>query len=231
MNFKRIGIVAIIVCLLFCVTVCNATCREDMNGIWSFGNDIRPPHYSTDEYYIFKDDKFLCVNTISGDSCGYCRYKRRVGCHLFGFSSEFFSVCDSLSNCGDNFAMIADQSRLCESWGAVSVDEESLEFIYNSCRRISDIPVKAKRVLFEESLSDRRNYAREFLNYDICSINKNCYLLDKKHRKTQVAIPKDAIVTVEETKGKYLEVKYEDEQGVVHSGFLKRDSLNFVDNE
>ena len=29
----------------------------------------------------------------------------------------------------------------------------------------------------------------------------------------------------------YLEVKYEDEQGVVHSGFLKRDSLNFVDNE
>ena len=88
MNFKRIGIVAIIVCLLFCGTVCNATCREDMNGIWSFGNDIRPPHYSTDEYYIFKDDKFLCVNTISGDSCGYCRYKRRVGCHLFGFSSE-----------------------------------------------------------------------------------------------------------------------------------------------
>lgn len=227
MKFWSNKICAFIMCLM-CFTYCNATCRDEIQGLWSFEYDIRPPHTSRDEYYIFQGDKFLCINANELESCGYCRHNRRIGCHLFGFSSDF-SNCDSLMNCGKYFALVLEGSSTCDVWEEIRIDEigNSLEFIYNLCHRIADLPLHAKRVLYNESVLDHHNYAREFLNYDICRVKTNSVLLNEKHHNTNVKVPRDEVVTVKNLDGEFLKVEYIDAQGNSHLGYMKRNTLDF----
>ena len=101
---------------------------------------------------------------------------------------------------------------------------------YNVFEPRNSISKKAQRRLYDYCKDNHFNYAREFLDYDICCVNENCYLLDSIYQKTNVTITKGDIVIVKDLDGIYLKVSYEDSNDNYYEGYLKRESLYFIKN-
>ncbi len=101
---------------------------------------------------------------------------------------------------------------------------------YNVFEPRISISKKAQRRLYDYCKDNHFNYVREFLDYDICGVNENCYLLDSIYQKTNVTITKGDIVIVKDLDGIYLKVSYEDSNDNYYEGYLKRESLYFIKN-
>ena len=103
-------------------------------------------------------------------------------------------------------------------------------FFYNAeWDYIETLPQRVQKELYRYSLRDHRNYAREFLDYDICKIKEDCFLLNNRHKKTKISIKKGDVVTTRKISNMYLEVEYIDEEENIHNGYLKRDVLEFIE--
>ncbi|MBR5209430.1 MAG: hypothetical protein UH850_16275 [Paludibacteraceae bacterium] len=102
---------------------------------------------------------------------------------------------------------------------------------YNVFEPRNSISKKAQKRLYDYCADNHINYAREFLDYDICGVNENCSLLDSTYQKTTVTISKGDIVIVKKIDGDYLKVSYEDSNDDFYEGYLNRKSLDFIINE
>ncbi len=210
---------------------------NDVIGIWEYNQNTvyneSPSSNWNNEYYIFKKSMMLCISTSSSEICDFCDYKKQIGVCEFGFTNTSANCdIDSIYDCGI-YLTFKENNGDYSSWCCFLVTPMlQLEFFYHECSYLENLPKKAQIVLYENSQKYHRNYAREFLNYDICGIKtEGCQLLDSLMNQTGIVISKDEIVVVRDTCGDLLQVEYEPELDKFVSGYLRREDLQFVEIE
>ena len=148
----------------------------------------------------------------------------------YGFSNEWLEIdTDTLYSHGYNLVYIDKDYRF-NLWHKFEINPQEWMFFYNAeWDYIETLPQRVQKELYRYSLRDHRNYAREFLDYDICKIKEDCFLLNNRHKKTKISIKKGDVVTTRKISNMYLEVEYIDEEENIHNGYLKRDVLEFIE--
>lgn len=203
---------------------------DDVQGVWVLSYTIPEsdcPSIYGNRFNVFKKNYLIRIPTNSVD----CSASHEFGIFRYGFTNErIYTHIDSLFSCGANLAYVDNDGQY-DAWDYFVVEQkEFMEFYNAGYFYISDLPKKAQIVLYENSQKDHRNYAREFLDYDICGVKtENCILLDSLQQPTSIAISKGDIVVVRDTCGDVLQVEYEPEPGKYVSGYLKRNDLEFVE--
>lgn len=223
----------LIFCVLIMVYTLNLNAQEnytykDVQGIWIYdANTVY--HDNTElwgkEFYIFKNNCFLRVSTNNGNLCR----SKKIELKTYGFTNTFGeSEIENVFDSGKYLTFVDSRNRF-DSWCCFFVEyKESLEFFYHECSYLERLPKTAQLVLFHESLIDSINYARQFLDYDICSIQSNeCQLLDSLQNPIMI-IPQGDIVVVRNTEGDLLQVEYEDIPEHFVTGYIRREHLQFV---
>lgn len=213
--------------LLIPTIACSQYSTDQIQGIWRMDENIRYPEeswkYWGNEYYVFSGNKYLFVDVLSDSYDTLSIYV----CY-FGFSNEYGGV---VSDSGEYFNS-SDDSITYHSTAINLVKGEYLYLYYGECSYIERLPKVAHLSLLKRSLYDHRNYAREFLDYDICGIKtEDCQLLDSLQQPIGIAIPKDEIVVVRNNCGDLLQVEYEPASDKFVSGYLRREDLQFVEIE
>lgn len=201
---------------------------SDVHGIWVYEmtqtrTDCEQAYGN--EFIIFKHSSLIFIPTHNLDCTAWNEFK----IYRYGFTDECIeSYIDSLSDNG-RYLSYFDEGEIW-SWCNFYIDNESMYFFNSEFMRINVLPPKAQIVLYENSQKDHRNYAREFLDYDICGIKtEGCQLLDNLQQPIGVAIAKNDIVVVRDTCGDFLKVEYEDEPEHFIYGYIKREDLVFVE--
>ena len=203
--------------------------RKDICGIWMLEYNEKSdetPEIFRNEYYVFNEMKMLTISTHSS-KCIYCKNMRKIGVHKYGFTDKIGIINDSIMNIGNHLAIQGNYCYDVLDWFYIE-PKNYLELRYNQCLYLERFPKKAQLVLFQESMKDSINYAREFLEYDICATTIPCELLDSTQNSTNFVIAKDEIVTVRNVEGDLLQVEYEDEQEHFVTGYIRRENLQFV---
>lgn len=204
---------------------------NDVQGIWMLNYNHKSdetPQIFYNEFYVFTQNRFLIIATHTS-WCIRCQ-GNNIGLYEYGFSNSKFDI-DTLLNHGQYFVYINDNDYSVLS-NFVVRSKEYMELQYDECSYIERLPKKAQIVLYKRGLHDHRNYAREFLEYDICDVKTdNVHLLDSLQNKTDVVIGKDDIVVVRDTAGALLQVEYEPEPDKYVIGYLRREDLQFVYDE
>lgn len=205
---------------------------SDLNGIWVLDYNMKSTEDSDvfgNEFFVFKDEKLLIVATHK-NVCMSC-IGASICTKIIGFSNTLLnSEIDTIHSVGEHITEVDSDGYWAESTHLTPRTE--LVLGYNECSYINSLPQKAKIVLYENSQKDHRNYAREFLDYDICGVKaEDCQILDSLQHPIGIAIAKDDIVVVRDTSGEMLKVEYEDVPGHVVYGYIKRKDLIFVDEE
>lgn len=201
---------------------------DQIQGIWRMDQNLKYPEESWrfwgNEYRVFKGNKYLYIDALTNDITDTLS----IYVCYFGFSNEYGGV---VSDSGQYFNSSEDSI----SYAPTLIDlvkDETLFLYYGDYSFIKKLPKKAQIVLYKRSLYDHRNYAREFLDYDICGIKtEGCQLLDSLQQPIGIAIPKDEIVVVRNNCGDLLQVEYEPELDKFVSGYLRREDLQFVEIE
>lgn len=229
------NIILVVFLLLFsCSVNSQVYTYNDVQGVWRYDRNTIYHDYTElwgKEYYIFMRNTFLCISTHN--LCDYCVESRNIGLKQFGFTNAFSeSSIEALCDSGKYITFVDEKNRF-DSWCCFFVEQgESMDFFYHECSYLDRLPKKAQCVLFQESLHDHRNYAREFLEYDICGIKADSVqLLDSLRNPTNTIIYKDDIVVVRDTTGDLLQVEYELEPDKYVVGYLRKEDLQFVCNE
>ena len=207
--------------------------REQIQGIWRMDQNLQYAEESWDKswgnnYYIFNNNRFLFIDAYEKEIFE----PLSVYTMYFGFSNEYMvDNIDSLFDSGKYFVKTDDSTHFYPSSIGLS-QKESLFFCYNDCSYLERLPKKVQLVLYKRSLYDHCNYAREFLEYDICGIKvDNVQLLDSLQNATGTIINKDDIAVVRDTTGDLLQVEYEPEPNKYIKGYLKREDLQFVETK
>ncbi len=203
--------------------------RKDICGIWILEYNEKSdetPEIFRNEYYVFNEMEMLTISTHSS-KCIYCKNMRKIGVHKYGFTDKIGIINDSIMNIGNHLAIQGNYYYDVLDWFYIE-PKNYLELRYNQCSYLERLPKTAQLVLFQESLTDSINYARQFLDYDICSIQSNeCQLLDSLQNPIMI-IPQGDIVVVRNTEGELLQVEYEDESNHYITGYIRREHLQFV---
>ena len=217
---------------LICIFIhldCPANIMSDFDGIWQGDIDYLDLEREgiENEYYIFKNNKYLFVSTNIGHNSNY-----KVIPIKFGFSDlPIVERLEQITDTGKYFVNILTINKkeffqTCNY--SYSRENESLFLFNQEYLKILQLPKSTQLVLFSKSLTDSINYAREFLDYDICSIQSNeCQLLDSLLNPIMI-IPQGDIVVVRNTEGELLHVEYEDESNHYITGYIRRENLQFV---
>lgn len=225
---------SVIVSMVFCSVLTFAQDKQytygDVYGIWVYETtqtrtDCEQAYGN--EFLIFNSGSFIFIPTHNLDCTAWNDFK----IYQYGFTDECLEkYIDSLYDNG-RFLSFGDDGEVW-SWCNFYVDNESMYFFNSEYMRIVGLPKKAQIVLYENSQKDHRNYAREFLDYDICGVKaEDCQMLDSLQHPIGIAIAKDDIVVVRDTSGEMLKVEYEDVPEHVVYGYIKRKDLIFVDEE
>ncbi|MBE6341560.1 MAG: hypothetical protein E7069_12675 [Bacteroidales bacterium] len=218
---------------VLCCSICYAQVNEykysDVQGIWMLNYNHKSdetPQIFYNEFYIFNHNRFLIIATHTS-YCIRCQ-ENNIGMYEYGFSKSKFDI-DTLLNYGQYFVYINDNDY-CVLNNFFVRSKDYMELQYDECSYLEHLPKKAQSVLYKRSLHDHRNYAREFLEYDICDVkNDNVHLLDSLQNETDIVIGKDDIVVVRDTVGALLQVEYEPEPDKYIIGYLRREDLQFVE--
>ena len=216
--------------LCTCTTYGQSYSITNTQGIWVIEEDISNEGRIGlgEEYYIIKGNNMLFVSSERD----YLNVN--VVMYKYGFSNirNVVSV-EQLNENGEFFVDAIEQDgRLIfqESPYFFVSQGKSMSLFMEECSYIERLPTKAQIVLFKRSLYDKRNYAREFLEYDICGVkNDNIHLLDSLQNETDIIIGKDDIVVVRDTAGALLQVECEPEPDKYITGYLRREDLLFVE--
>ena len=205
---------------------------SDVQGIWElkfFVTETDCEIVYENRFLVFRRDYFIYIPTIQAD----CSTSNEFGVFRYGFTNElYWHRIDSLRSNGSNLAYIdTDGDYDLWSWFSIS-DDGYMEFYNKGYLHVPKLPSKPQRVLYNRSLHDHRNYAREFLEYDICGIKADSVqLLDSLRNPTNTIIYKDDIVVVRDATGDLLQVEYEPEPDKYVVGYLRKDDLQFVCSE
>ena len=231
----------ILILIALSIVRCNAQevlyTSHDLFGIWKYNQnsvyiDVSANNWNN-EYYIFNRSEMLCVSNLKSDDCDFCDFEKQIGVRAFGFSNTFANGdIDSLQYAG-KYLTFKEEGGFYNSWCCFIVSPlTQLEFFYHECSYLERLPKKAQIVLYDNSRNDHRNYAREFLEYDICGVkNKGCQLLDSLLQPMGITIPKGDIVVVRDTCGDVLQVEYEPERDKYITGYLRKEELEFVQTQ
>lgn len=233
MKYLKISILFILLLVIDIVYGQNKTYSyTDIQGIWVLEYNMKSidtPLIFGNEFFIFKDNIFITIVTHN-DVCMMCVDDNKVCLRKYGFTESCLeSEIKGLSSNG-KFLSFIDEKGDFWSWGPFYVHPKQDLFFFNEeCSYLERLPKKAQNVLYKRSLHDHRNYAREFLEYDICGVkNDNVHLLDSLQNETDIVIGKDDIVVVRDTVGALLQVEYEPEPEKYIYGYLRREDLQFV---
>jgi|GEM_PF-1076939 len=204
---------------------------SDIQGIWILNYNHKSeetPQIFENEYYVFHNDEFLVIATHN-EWCTKCQ-DENIGRYKYGFSNSIYDV-DTILGRGQYFTYKSKYDyKVLDNF--IVRNKDYLELNYDECSYLERLPKKAQSVLYKRSLYDHRNYAREFLEYDICGIKvDNVQLLDSLQNVTETIINKDDIVIVRDTTGDLLQVEYEPEPNKYIKGYLKREDLQFVETK
>jgi hypothetical protein len=208
---------------------------SDVHGIWVVEYNMKSkdsPWVFGNEFLIFKEDNFIVIATHN-DVCMLCASDNRLCVRKYGFTDSCFeSEINELGFCGKYLSFLDEKNNVW-SWGPFYVHpKQELFFFNNECVYLINLPKKAQTVLYLRSIHDHRNYAREFLEYDICGVKADSVqLLDSLQNPTNTIIYKDDIVVVRDTTGNLLQVEYEPEPDKYVVGYLRREDLQFVCSE
>lgn len=203
---------------------------SDVQGIWMLSYVLPEtdcPMIYGNRFIVFNKDRLMIIPTISVTCSAineFCIYK-------YGFTEEkAWNDVDTLFSSGSNLAYI-DNDNQYDAWSFFSLSEKEFMEFYNSIYTyVEELPGRANIVVYKQSQYDHRNYAREFLDYDICGIKtEDCQLLDSLQQPIGIAIPKDEIVVVRNNCGDLLQVEYEPASDKFVSGYLRREDLQFVE--
>lgn len=204
---------------------------SDVQGIWGYVYTIPEtdcPLAYYNRFLVFRNNYYIIVPTIYVE----CDILNSFGIFEYGFSNEtlWYKV-DSLHSCGKNL-VFRDSNEQYDAWSFFEVTpKENMEFYNRGYIFLDKLPKKAQLVLYKRSHQDHRNYAREFLEYDICGIKADSVqLLDSLFNPTETVINQDDIVIVRETTGNLLQVEYEPEPNRYVVGYLRRKDLQFVES-
>ena len=201
-------------------------CLDDIQGIWRMNFNIKYPNDSPtfgNAFYIYKNHNGLYFD-ISEPNC-----QESVIVYSFGFVYDESDV-DSLGYIGDMY--IEFDNELFYRNPIKLIPRQSLYICYDECTYLERLPKKAQMFLYKRSLYDHTNYAREFLDYDICGIKvDNVQMLDSLQNATGTILSKDDIVIVRDTTVDLLQVEFEPEPNKYIKGYLKRKDLQFVETK
>ena len=203
---------------------------EEVQGIWVYDNtetETDCPQMFGNEFFVFYKDNYMFIPTLDANCSAWTDFRL----YKYGFTDTFSEIdIDSIKNIGEYLTYINTDGNYV-SWCCFSVEpREYMEYFYKICSYLERLPKKAHSVLYKRSLYDHRNYAREFLEYDICGIKaESVQLLDSSQNATETTITKDDIVVVRDTTGNLLQVEYEPEPEKYIYGYLKREDLQFVE--
>ncbi|MBP5502179.1 MAG: hypothetical protein J6Y24_05250 [Bacteroidales bacterium] len=226
--------ISVILSLVFCIGIAygqNYSINQ-MQGIWVVDEDVSNEGRAGigEEFYLIKDKKQLFLSS-------YRDYlDMNVVIYRYGFSdTKDVNSIEQLYDAGKYFISAIEQNGVLifqESTFFSVSEKESLSFFMEECSYLERLPKKAQSVLYKRGLYDQRNYARDFLEYDICGIKvDNVQLLDSLQNATGTTINKDDIVIVRDTMGDLLQVEYEPEPNKYIKGYLKREDLQFVETK
>lgn len=224
---------SLILTLCLLVTNCYAQkyfTTKDIQGVWIMEANITYPNDSEtigNLFHVFFKNQELDIVTN-----GTFANSTQMSISEFGFCNDLFDyTIDSIRTDGEYFICYNEfdgfQTTVCNI-----IPRESLYLFYDECSYLEKLPKVAQIVLYENSQKDHRNYAREFLDYDICGVKTDaCLMLDSLQHPIGIKIVKDDIVVVRDTCGDFLKVEYEDVPEHIVYGYIKRKDLIFVDEE
>lgn len=200
---------------------------DQIQGIWVIDENLNyteQPCLGYD-YNIFHKNKHLYVSSCDTNIDDNIQ---SVQICYVGFVNSDSDV--NLREFGNEF-VFSDDAKTFEKPTYFQVFEKEEMYIgYQHSSYLTHLPKKAQIVLYKRSLFDHCNYAREFLEYDICGVNNNnVNLLDSLQNETDIVIDKEDIVVVRNTTGALLQVEYESEPNKYIKGYLKRKDLQFVE--
>lgn len=223
-------LIAFAICMVLnCVKGYCQYSYADVQGIWkleSVATITDCPQVFNNRFFIFNRNKFVFIPTLKNE----CSSWNDFMCFEYGFTDDPLER--NINNIHEKgeYITYADNDGFLWSECTLDPEDDCMYFYGWVYYRIGDLPKYAQIVLYENSQKDYRNYAREFLDYDICGIkSEGCQLLDSLQQPTSIAIPKGDIVVVRDTCGDVLQVEYEPEPGKYVSGYLKRNDLEFVE--
>ena len=199
---------------------------DQIQGIWVVDENLRYPEQPClgYRYNIFYKNRHLYISTCETDI-------ENIQFFQIGFVGFINSESDvDLLKFGNEFVFSDDAKTFDKPTYFQVLEKDEMYIGYQHSSYLEHLPKKAQLILFQESLSDHRNYAREFLEYDICGIKaESVQLLDSAQNATETTITKDDIVVVRDTTGNLLQVEYEPEPEKYIYGYLKREDLQFVE--
>lgn len=219
---------------IFCINCSYAQYSyNDVQGIWMMEESLgynECPILNDNVFFVFYKNHYLIIPTADNDTVSLLREVEIVE---YGFSDDCISP-DSISSEGGFLVKVTKLPNgkvFHDAWCNFFVNKKKIlhyggaGFIY-----LEKLPIKAQNKLFKQSINDHHNYAREFLEYDLCCVKKdNCHLLDNQGKKTDIIVPKLCVVIVRDVSGNLLKVEYEDSPGHVVYGYIKKKDLIFVD--
>lgn len=231
---RKIGIISFILIILTIINMplYGRYSYSDIQGIWVLTYTLPEsdcPMIYGNHFLVFHKNYYLFIPTIFAE----CSALNDFGVFEYGFTEKtFWHEVDSLYPYGSNLAFINTNGDF-DAWNYFYVEpKENMEFYNGGYSYMKYLPKKAQSVLYKRGLYDQRNYAREFLEYDICGIKvDNVPLLDSLQNATGTTIGKDDIVIVRDTTGDLLQVEYEPEPNKYIKGYLKREDLQFVETK
>ena len=219
--------------------------RADIEGIWILNFNLHSdesPEIFSNEFYIFRDSSWLTIWTHE-NMCMTCihhhdKTEKKMCVYRYWFFDNYDNI-DSLKNEGRYLVrqIVSDYNNESKffPFGPLYfsvIPKQDMQFGYHECSYLERLPKKAQIVLYDNSRNDHRNYAREFLEYDICGVkNKGCQLLDSLLQPMGITIPKGDIVVVRDTCGDVLQVEYEPERDKYITGYLRKEELEFVQTQ
>lgn len=220
---------------IFCINCSYAQYSyNDVQGIWMMEESLSSNEctiLNNNVFFVFYKNHYLIIPTTDNDSVTLFRGEDKVV--EYGFSDDCNSP-DSISSEGRFLVKITNSPNgkvFYDTWCYFFVNKKKiLHYSGAGFKYLEKLPIKAQNKLFMQSINDHHNYAREFLEYDLCCVKKdNCHLLDNQGKKTDIIVPKLCVVIVRDVSGNLLKVEYEDSPGHVVYGYIQKKDLIFVD--
>ena len=227
MKSKVLSILLLIKFLIISNNISAQYSVDQIQGIWVIDENLRYPEQPClgSCYNIFHKNRHLYISTCDT----YIENIRSIQIGFVGFVNSDSNV--ELLKVGSDFVFSDDGERFYQTIYFQVFEKVEMYIGYQHSSYLEHLPKKAQLVLYKRSHQDHRNYAREFLEYDICGIKaESVQLLDSLFNPTETVINQDDIVIVRETTGNLLQVEYEPEPNRYVVGYLRRKDLQFVES-
>ncbi|NQX82340.1 MAG: hypothetical protein HRT66_10150 [Flavobacteriaceae bacterium] len=206
--------------------------REQFHGIWKGVEMSRDPFADiTDEYKVYTKNRMLSFYVNSDWLHSY----------YFGFNGYFGggvhpetyknSIVSLLDNGNFYYTSREDGSSIVANPPPefVNVTETTLEIPWDIFEKITTLPQTALRKLYQHSITNKRNYIREFLEIGVRKITTDKTYIYKErggNNRTNMYLVKGDIIEVISAYPKRVNLKYETAKGKIITGWVKKEDVS-----